>query len=263
VVPLWVRHGVNSALLEPQWMSCRWTALRSERNSKLSSACWTMCTVQWRHSSWRVRHVPPSTVTQRGLSSPLKIVMFGCPYVWTQPFDRLNSAGEVVDHGTLAGHVGAAADIELFTHSLGNIGLWPISNTSLTSHLCLRWMSLEDVPPPAPLECPCTPAYIANEQASFLSHIRDHYTTVLTLESDYPTDPLSNHITVLSEAGWAGCAAPFVCVDCKGLSTTLVDHQSSISSLVCLLHQDHLARGDSDSEAFKCLDGTCLTGRCS
>ena len=50
--------------------------------------------------------------------------------------------------------------------------------------------------------------------------LQDHGTTVLTLESDYPIDPLSNHTTTLSEAAWAGCAASLVCVDCKGLSTT-------------------------------------------
>jgi len=199
------------------------------------------------------------------------VVTRGCPYAWTQPFDRVDADGNtILDRGTLAGNIGAEANTEQFTDSEGNTGLWPISATSLTSHLCLRWAPLTTCTDdnsclPKPLPCPCTPDYIAKEQASFLSHIGDQYTTVLTSESDYPTDPLSNHLTALSDAGWAGCAAPLVCVDCEGLSTTLVDHQSSVASQVCLVHQDHLAPGDSDSETFKCLDGTCLSmsGRCN
>jgi len=199
------------------------------------------------------------------------VVTRGCPHAWTQPFDRDD---DTVDRGTGSANVGTAiSDQDIFTDSAGNTGTWPINADSLTSHLCLEWC---EPPPPCseenPSTCPpplvsgpCTPEYIAKEQGSFRQSIQDTYENTLSSNDEYPSDPLSDHLTVLSTAGWAGCAAPLVCEDCAGSAPLPVNHQNMDTAETCLLHQEYLAPGASDAGTFKCLDGSCISrdGRCN
>jgi len=137
---------------------------------------------------------------------------------------------------------------------------------SMTHHLCLDWC---DVPPPPtlpPVEEPaCTPAYVAREQAQFLAAIQASYTEQLTSNADYPSDALTAYETVLSEAGWAGCAPPLVCVDCPGSETQSPCLEHSGGAHVCHLHEEYLSAGQSNADTFRCLDGTCIVqaGRCN
>ena len=54
-----------------------------------------------------------------------------------------------------------------------NTGTWPVNADSLTAQLCPSWCDVPVLPdPPEPLEGPCTPAYIAKKQGSFLAAIQ-------------------------------------------------------------------------------------------
>jgi hypothetical protein len=137
---------------------------------------------------------------------------------------------------------------------------------SMTAHLCLNWCDEPPVPPLPPVEEPaCTPAYVAKEQAQFLAAIQVSYTQQLTDNGDYPNDGLVNYETALSAAGWAGCAPPLVCVDCPAseVQPPCVEHVGGAHQ--CHLHEEYLAAGQSNSDTFRCLDGTCITqaGRCN
>jgi hypothetical protein len=137
---------------------------------------------------------------------------------------------------------------------------------SMTSHLCLNWCEEPPIPPLPPVEEPaCTPAYVAKEQAQFLQAIQDSYTQLLTSNSDYPEDPLTSYETVLSPAGWAGCAPPLVCVDCTGFDfqSPCIDHTGGAHT--CHLHEEYLNPGQSNADTFRCLDGSCISqsGRCN
>merc|ERR1719453_2417489 len=137
---------------------------------------------------------------------------------------------------------------------------------SMTAHLCLDWCDEPPVPPLPPVEEPaCTPTFIAREQSAFLAAIQASYTADLAANSDYPNDPLTSYETVLSEAGWAGCAPPLVCVDCEGQEPVepCLDHVGGAHQ--CHLHEEYLSAGQSNQDTFRCLDGTCISqaGRCN
>jgi hypothetical protein len=137
---------------------------------------------------------------------------------------------------------------------------------SLTAHLCLDWCDVPAPPPLPPVEEPaCTPAYVAKEQAQFLAAIQASYTEQLTSNTDYPHNPLTDYETVLSEAGWAGCAPPLLCVDCQGSEVTAPCLEHAGGSHICHLHEEYLAPGQSNADTFRCLDGTCIlqAGRCN
>lgn len=137
---------------------------------------------------------------------------------------------------------------------------------SMTHHLCLDWCDVPEPPPLPPVELPaCTPAYIAKEQAQFLATIQATYTETLTSNSEYPSDPLTEFETVLSAAGWAGCAPPKVCVDCSGSETQAPCLEHSGGAHTCHLHEEYLSPGQSNADTFRCLDGSCIVqaGRCN
>jgi len=137
---------------------------------------------------------------------------------------------------------------------------------SMTAHLCLDWCEIPPIPPLPPVEEPaCTPAYIAKEQAQFLAAIQASYTAQLVANADYPNDPLTTYETVLSEAGWAGCAPPLVCVDCAGSETQAPCLEHTGGAQTCHLHEEYLSPGQSNAGTFRCLDGTCIlqAGRCN
>jgi Notch-like protein len=137
---------------------------------------------------------------------------------------------------------------------------------SMTAHLCLDWCQPPPVPPLPPVEEPaCTPAYIAKEQAQFLAAIQASYTTELTGNTDYPNDPLTAYETVLSPAGWAGCAPPLVCVDCAGTEPQQPCLEHVGGAHTCHMHEEYLSPGQSNADTFRCLDGTCIlqAGRCN
>jgi hypothetical protein len=137
---------------------------------------------------------------------------------------------------------------------------------SLTAHLCLVWCEIPDAPELPEVEEPaCSPAYVAREQAQFLADIQASYTQTLTSESTYQNDGLVQYETVLSAAGWAGCAPPLVCVDCAGMATILPVPNDATEAHTCLLHEDYLSPGQSNTDTFRCLDGTCISmsGRCN
>ena len=138
---------------------------------------------------------------------------------------------------------------------------------SMTAHLCLNWCEPPPIPPLPPLVAPaCTPAFIAQEQKAFLGDIQTSYSERLeATDATYPSDHLTNYFTPLSPAGWAGCAAPLVCVDCAGIVTTLPLESYTAEAHTCHLHEEYLNPGQSNFDTFKCLDGTCVSmaGRCN
>jgi hypothetical protein len=156
----------------------------------------------------------------------------------------------------------------------------PLHPDSMTAHLCLVWCEIPDAPPLPPVEEPaCTPEYVAREQAQFLVSIQSDYQAMLTTLNPY-VDPnpgscdgisysdqndILTFETILSEAGWAGCAPPLMCVDCEGMATILPVPNDPTPAEACHLHEEYLAPGQSNSHSFRCLDGTCasMSGRCN
>jgi hypothetical protein len=137
---------------------------------------------------------------------------------------------------------------------------------SLTAHLCLDWCDPPTIPPLPPVEEPaCTPAYVALEQAQFLATIQESYMARLLANSDYPSDSLVTYETVLSPAGWAGCAPPLVCEDCSDSSPQPPCIGHTGGSHTCHLHEQYLSLGQSNLGTFRCNDGNCLAlaGRCN
>merc|ERR1711998_615764 len=113
---------------------------------------------------------------------------------------------------------------------------------------------------------PCTPAYIAKEQAQFLTGIQDTYEEDLarnlpfeldgTTYGPYEENPLTEprYGANLSPAGWAGCAPPLVCVhDCEAarpvepLPAYVVNEGH-----ICRLHEEYLIAGQSNRDTFRC-----------
>jgi uncharacterized protein YfaP (DUF2135 family) len=107
--------------------------------------------------------------------------------------------------------------------------------------------------------------YVAKEQAQFLAAIQATYTAQLAANTDYPTDALENYETVLSEAGWAGCAPPLVCVDCPGSEGQEPCLEHTGGAHECHAHEEYLVEGQSNADTFRCLDGSCIlqAGRCN
>jgi len=137
---------------------------------------------------------------------------------------------------------------------------------SMTAHLCLNWCDPPPIPPlPPVVEPACTPAYIAYEQGSFEEAIQTAYTSRLQTDNAYPGDDLVNYFTTLSPAGWAGCAAPLVCVDCPGIAVAPPMETYTAEARSCHLHEQYLSPGQSNYDSFKCFDGTCtsMSGRCN
>jgi len=211
------------------------------------------------------------------------IVTRGCAFAWNHTFDRSMFADDgteiPLDRGTGEGNTGVAFHEDLLIHTgpingipayqhIEATGTWPINADSLTAHLCLSWMPIPQPPCPGP-DCPvqfevCDAAHVAQEQGSFLSDIQTDYRTALNAADDL-ADPLNSHLTVLSAAGWAGCAAPLICEQCQGSSSVSVDTSRAEVSYDCHLHEEYLLFGANDARTFRCLDGTCLSmsGRCN
>jgi len=130
-----------------------------------------------------------------------------------------------------------------------------------STHLCIEPCKVPDepepIPPPAP---PCTPAYIAREQAQFLEAIQATYITDLAANADYSGDALTqpHYGAILSDAGWAGCAPPLVCVDCPETTPAAPCGAHTVPAHVCKWHEEYLSPGQSNGDTFRCLDGTCV-----
>jgi len=105
------------------------------------------------------------------------------------------------------------------------------------------------VEPPLPpvIEPPCTSQYIWEEQGFFSDVIQQAYNTYLA------SNDLQDFNTALSEKGWAGCAAPLVCVPCEGLMEAIPDLTYSNAAVQCKNHEDYLRPGQNNGETFKCL----------
>jgi len=148
-------------------------------------------------------------------------------------------------------------------------GYWITDYTnadSFTKELCIDYQDPPEMPELPPVEDPpCTPAYIAQEQAQFLETIQTSYAAELAANADYSNDPLTAYQTVLSEAGWAGCAPPLVCVDCAGFEPEEPCLEHTGGAATCRLHEEYLSPGQSNANTFRCLDGTCIPqrGRCN
>jgi len=216
------------------------------------------------------------------------IVTRGCVFAWNHTFDRRMFADDgteiPMDRGTGESNTGVAFHEDSLIHT-GPIcdpnrdprcegtlatGTWPVNADSLTAHLCLDWGMIPD-PCPGRDDCMpdqfdvCDAAHVAKEQGSFLSDIQTDYLTALNAADDHANDPLNSHLTVLSAAGWAGCAAPLICEQCEGASKLSVDTSRTEASTECHLHEEYLVLGANDARTFRCLDGTCLpmSGRCN
>jgi len=215
------------------------------------------------------------------------IITRGCAFAWNHTFDRTMFADDgteiPLDRGTGEGNTQVAFHEDLLIHTgpingapeyqhIMATGTWPIKADSLTAHLCLSWLPIPEPPPPRDQFEVCDAADVAKEQGSFrrgdithgLSDIQTDYLTALDAD-DHANDPLNSHLTVLSAAGWAGCAAPLICEHCEGASSLSVDTSRAEVSYDCHLHEEYLLFGANDARTFRCLDGTCLSmsGRCN
>jgi hypothetical protein len=147
---------------------------------------------------------------------------------------------------------------------------------SMTAHLCLEWCDLPEVPPLPPVEEPaCTPTYIAWEQAQFMTEVQTWYNNELSFTEafdldgqqygPYPDEPLTQYFTALSEAGWAGCAPPLVCLDCPDAAPAEPCGGMTERARQCQVHETYLPAGKGNADTFRCLDDTCISqaGRCN
>merc|ERR1719199_947746 len=79
-------------------------------------------------------------------------------------------------------------------------GYWITDYTnadSFTKELCIDYQDPPEMPELPPVEDPpCTPAYIAQEQAQFLETIQTSYAAELAANADYSNDPLTAYQTV-------------------------------------------------------------------
>lgn len=135
-----------------------------------------------------------------------------------------------------------------------------LMSEEVTEHLTIIYGTPPPVPPlPPVIKPPCSPEYMVSAQWSFSAEMQTEYTA--SLESEH----LMDYFTTLSAAGWPGCAAPHVCVDCEGMQVTHPDENRNESSHVCDIHETYLLPGQSDMDTFRCLDGGCLSmaGRCN
>jgi len=134
-----------------------------------------------------------------------------------------------------------------------------IIDSTLTTNLTL---TVPDTPPPAELPTfvppPCTAEYLWEEHGSFGSELMSAYSQVINAEG------LGEFSTALSAKGWAGCAAPHVCVPCGG-GGVVVQADYTEQGAECKLHESHLRPGQGDSDTFRCLSGECIrsSGRCN
>jgi len=181
------------------------------------------------------------------------IINRGCPWEWDHTNDR---------------------------ESLNGVPLpWPVDADALTAHLCLRWFDFcpschchngegELCPPPVEPP-PCTPEYDALEHGSFLADVQLSHTSTQSSDTDSWSGrdyPLADYLTGLSQPyGWAGCAPPKVCEDCAALRPLPDDPENHDAAHVCHIHEQYLAPGQSNHDAFKCHDGTCVvfSARCN
>merc|ERR1740117_648411 len=149
----------------------------------------------------------------------------------------------------------------------------PGDTDCMTSHLCMEYCEppiIVELPPY--VEPPCTPGYIAKEQGTFRATIQTAYTLILDTDEEYQENgqsTLVHHFTQLSEAGWAGCAAPKVCVDCAAFAPTPPNPDETSDARVCLLHELDLSPGQIRAGSFRCredgLHGNCVraSARCN
>jgi len=202
--------------------------------------------------------------------SDCHVVTRGCAFAWNHTFDRgdaFQAVGEGFDRGNGISGSGAVYSDDLVQHSDadGNIGTWPINADSLTAHLCLSWCPIPPVPAQPPvLPAACTPEFVAMEQGSFVGSIQTEFEAAILADTAYPQYPLGNFLTGLSDAGWAGCAAPLLCVDCSGLAADEPVYSETLAH-ECHVSEQYLLAGQSDTSTFRCQDGTCLpmAGRCN
>jgi hypothetical protein len=131
---------------------------------------------------------------------------------------------------------------------------------SLTRNLTLIWFE----PPPVPElpdweHPPCTPEYIWETQGSFSAQL------IASHSASISTEGLGEYFTLISDFGWAGCAAPKACVPCD-IETLEVDPEYINHAEECLSHTGHLQPGQMDWDTFRCLSGDqCIhaDGRCN
>jgi len=228
--------------------------------------------------------------------SDCHVVTRGCAFAWNHTFDRgdeFQGEGEGFDRGSGAGNRGVVYSDELVEHSALSAdglrmetGTWPINANSLTAHLCLVWCpiptpcddDLHSTPndakshmlshldhclPPV-LPAPCTPAFVAMEQGSFVGSVQTEFEAAIQADTAYPQDALGNFLTGLSDAKWAGCAAPLVCIDCSGAAAD-EPVPSQTPARECHVSEQYLQPGESDASTFRCRDGACvsMSDRCN
>lgn len=131
---------------------------------------------------------------------------------------------------------------------------------SMTANLTIDYGN----PPPKP-ECdletavPCSAQYIWDDHGSFPMSTQITHTAALAAD-----EGLANYFTTLSQHGWAGCAAPRVCISCE--MPDLVIDIDYVANEVCKAQHDYLMPGQLDLDTFKCQTGNqCImsSGRCN
>jgi len=119
---------------------------------------------------------------------------------------------------------------------------------SLTAHLTIDYGTPPEVPPlPPVVEHACSAEYVWDEQGFFTSAIRATHNQALAAD-----EGLANYFTVLSVHGWAGCAAPKVCIPCEGLDVELPSPEYTEPAAACKPHEEYLRPGESNLDSFRC-----------
>jgi len=121
-------------------------------------------------------------------------------------------------------------------------------------------MSEQCAPPPVPdfrffVEHACSTEYVWETQGHFSDELAAQHAAA-AIYGDFDTS--------LSPAGWAGCAAPKVCVGCSGYEVTVNEDYLAMSQ-TCRVHEEHLLLGEMDRDNFRCLDTGCIpaSARCN
>jgi len=140
---------------------------------------------------------------------------------------------------------------------------------SLTSNLTIDYGTVPP-PPECPIDDPgpCTAQYLWDDHGSFPMAIQTTHTASLAADENLECSTTSQQGhgcgTILSQHGWAGCAAPKACIPCD--VPDLVIDPAYTSNDVCKEHQKYLRPGQMDFDTFKCQTGDqCIfsSGRCN
>jgi len=134
-----------------------------------------------------------------------------------------------------------------------DINFCHVIEESMTANLTLI-IPDPPTPPVFPplLSLTCSAEFIWEEQGHFTAAIQTEYARLLG------EGELGTYFTSLSAHGWAGCAAPKVCVPCSGIAVDPPNPAYETLSVPCQEHQESLRPGEMSVDTFRCLSSECV-----